>query len=197
MARKSGEDGGDRGMFLRTRGYFAKKIRVTGLEENARTVISEGKDGALRSIRPRKAELGDLKTGYTGRYADGGRARFAEMARDRRLDQAGLGQIRADHLKFRTTYAAFGVFCLLAGMASVAFSGTMVTILGGGVFALFAFVFAALAMRADYAAWQIGQRRFGGFRDYLDNRNAPPVTGSNLQAAPARQAGSRGPKAGG
>ena len=52
-------------------------------------------------------------------------------------------------------------------------AGDIIVILGGGALAIFAFVFAAIAIRSDFAAWQIRVRRFDGFKVYLDNRNEP------------------------
>ena len=40
---------------------------------------------------------------------------------------------------------------------------------GFGIF-IFSLVFAAIALRQDFVAWQIRERRFGSLKDYLEGK---------------------------
>ncbi|MEP3667729.1 MAG: hypothetical protein ABJN42_13475 [Roseibium sp.] len=189
------------GRIRRMSGHFKERVRLGNQAETSRHILSEGKNDALSAIRPNPLDARDALAGLRGRYKDGGRAQFAQMVRDAGLSDQDLEKLRQGHLKFRLTYGITFVLALAGGMLSVLFSGELITILGGGAFAVLSIVFAALAAKGDYSAWQIGQRRFGGFRDYIENRDLPPITSSTAvvlkktsSAAPVKDKKSSGYK---
>lgn len=150
--------------------YGLRRIRPPELGKGNRKVIAQGWRGALTALRPVPADKDDLRGGYAGRHTDGGRARFAELVQSRDLDDGALDRIAAGHRNASLFFGAAALLVLVFGLYSIVGASSAIMMISGIAVALFGGVFAALAIRADFARWQIISRRFGGFREYLDRR---------------------------
>lgn len=151
--------------------YGLRRIRSPELSKGNRRVIAQGWRGALAALRPMPAERDELLGGYTGRHGDGGRARFVELVESRNLDDAALEQIATGHRGANLSFGLAALLVFVFGLVSIIRASSAISITSGIAVALFGAVFAALAIRADFARWQIKSRRFGGLREYLNRRN--------------------------
>lgn len=120
--------------------------------------------------RARPVEL-DKQTAieaYEGRYADGGREKFAEAA-------AANGWMREDDLDRREKgwrlqarlYFACAPIILLCALAWMFVAPSWFAVMMLMPALLIPLAFLAVAIKADYSAWQIRERRFGGLREYF------------------------------
>lgn len=150
--------------------YGINRIQPSAVREGSRQAMSSGRLAAMQALRPTAANPAELMAGLNGRYEDGGRERFATMMSEMGLVGQDLSSVEAAHNRN---------FALLLGSTGAFMAGTVVMILfGSGSFGLmaaiiltiFALASAVNAIRADYSAWQIRQRAFGGFREYLRSR---------------------------
>lgn len=145
----------------RAAGFFARRGRVDQAFEASRRGADFLGDLADR-VRPKALD----RRGLTGRYADGGIARFQEMAAS-----LSATELERQYEGWRTQRVCFQYAALLAVLAipvAPIFFG-IGRILVIGLVALFLFA-VFRAVRADFFAWIIEQGRFGGFYDYLTTR---------------------------
>ena len=70
---------------------------------------------------------------------------------------------------FRAMCAVSGI-ALLLGAAIPLLTDDWLIMMSGLIFGLFSLVFLAVGLRHDLAAWQIRNRRFGGIREYVEDR---------------------------
>lgn len=151
--------------------YGLRRIRSPELAEKNREMIRTGWRGALAALRPMVADRGEIRGGYEGRHSDGGRARFAELVRARKLDDEQLARIARGHLRASLVFGAAAAFLFLTGLVSMVRADAAIVLSSGLAIALFAGVFAAMAIRSDFSRWQVTSRRFGGFKEYLERRS--------------------------
>ena len=145
----------------RAAGFFARRGRVDQAFEASRRGADFLGDLADR-VRPKALD----RHGLTGRYDDGGVARFQEMAAT-----MSATDLERQYKGWRTQRVCFQYAALLAVLAipvGLVFFGIS-RILVVGLVALFLFAIFR-AVRADFFAWIIEQGRFGGFYDYLTTR---------------------------
>lgn len=122
--------------------------------------------------RARLAEISreDVEAGINGRYADGGRERFRQMELAEGWT-AGELQNRERSWKMQSRLYLLGaIVALLLPVAWVLFQPgwfALMMLVPGLVVPL---ALGAVAVKADFAAWQIRERRFGGLRDYFRGR---------------------------
>lgn len=159
-----------RGILSRVRTYGVGRIRDERLFAKSRKNISGAISAIGEAVTPVSADPQDIRKGLSGRYADGGVGRFrAEMGR-RNLNGRQLDRIAAGHLRIAMIFlaAASGSFALAAWWM-LSGHGLNGFLYGLAIF-IAVLVFVALSLRHDYSAWQIRERRFGGFRDYVQGR---------------------------
>lgn len=134
--------------------------------------INRAFDGTRRGV----AFIGDLSSrlrpkwidrrGLTGRYQDGGIARFKDMTQG--MSEFELGDQYRGWLLQRACFQYAALAAVLAiplGFVFLQISKFLIFgLLGLFLFALFR------AIRADFFAWILEQGRFGGFLDYLGSR---------------------------
>ncbi|MCW3784659.1 hypothetical protein [Defluviimonas salinarum] len=147
-----------------------RKVRHPDMIENSRKNLTMAGSAVREALRPARLDREDLLAGYNGRHADGGQARFADMVRSGDLGEADIEAIRGHHLRALFIHTAGAALNLVIGFLFMLSADGLVSLLGGVTLTIFFFAFAAVAIRHDYAAWQIAVRRFGGFREYLDHR---------------------------
>lgn len=141
------------------------------LPESIRTASGETLRGgyreATKTMAPRRIGMDELRHGYMGRYADGGRARFAEMVRGQKLRAEDLDAIAAGHARsFLTFLVISGIFMAGAVMFMSLWSGALAG-LGAAILVLFALGSLVVALQADFSGYQIRMQRFCGFSEYV------------------------------
>lgn len=162
MARDKGNQSEPRkSRARRAAGFFARRGRVDKAFEASRLGADLLGDLAVR-VRPKALDT----KGLTGRYEDGGIARFQEMAH-----AMSETELTRQYEGWRMQRACFQYASLVAALAIpvglVFFGLTRIFVIG--LLALFLFSMFR-AIRADFFAWIIEQGRFGGFFDYLTTR---------------------------
>ena len=152
--------------------YAARRIAgpLTGLPGHQ--ALREACRGTGEAIRPKRLERGDLAQGYRGRYADGGRARFRAAAAQAGLDKAALDRLAACRRRHARAACAAAAVLLVAGVVLPFLAQDRAATLAGLGLGPLVLAMLAMALRSDYAAWQIGQRRFGGFAEYAGLRSS-------------------------
>lgn len=152
--------------------YAARRIAgpLTGLPGHQ--ALREACRGTGEAIRPKRLERGDLAQGYRGRHADGGRARFRAAAAQAGLDEAALDRLAASRRRHAGAACAAAAALLIAGVALPFLAQDRAATLAGLGLGPLVLAMLAMALRSDYAAWQIGQRRFGGFAEYAGLRSS-------------------------
>lgn len=158
------------GILSRIGGYGVRRVRDQRLVAKSRKNFSGAISAIGEAMTPTPLNPGEIRKGLDGRYADGGKSRFeAEMAR-RNLTKTQLDNIAFGHVRTALIFMAAAAGCFgLAAWWMLSGHGLNGFIYGLAVFVA-VLVFVAMSVRHDYSAWQIRQRRFGGFRDYLQSR---------------------------
>lgn len=158
MARNKDENEPKMSRTRRAAGFFARRGRVDKAFEASRLGADFIGDLADR-VRPRALDT----KGLTGRYEDGGIARFQEMARS--MSKSQLQRQYEGWRMQRSCFQYAGLVAVLAIPVGLIFFaiGRIFVI---GLAALFLFSMFR-AVRADFFAWIIEQGRFGGFYDYM------------------------------
>jgi len=145
----------------RAAGFFARRARIDKAFDASRRGADFLSDLAFR-LRPRRFD----RKGLSGRYDDGGVARFRDMAQS--MSKTALErQLRGWELQ-RSCFQYAALIAILMIPVGLVFWGIS-RILVVGLAALFLFAIFR-AVRADYFAWIIEQGRFGGFYDYMTSR---------------------------
>lgn len=161
MARNRDDTEPKRSRTRRAAGFFARRGGVHRAFEASRSG-AEFIGDLVGRVRPKPLD----RQGLTGRYDDGGIARFQEMARP-----MSAAQLQRQYDGWRTQRACFQyaglVAVLVIPLGLIFFGISRVFVIG--LVALFLFSMFR-AIRADFFAWIIEQRRFGGFYDYLTSR---------------------------
>ncbi|MDF1670174.1 MAG: hypothetical protein P1U83_11215 [Roseovarius sp.] len=145
----------------RAAGFFARRGRVDKAFEASKLGADFIGDLADR-VRPKALDT----KGLTGRYEDGGIARFQEMARD--MSELELERQYEGWRMQRVCFQYAALVAVLAIPVGLIFFGigriVVISLAALFLFAIFR------AVRADFFAWIIEQGRFGGFFDYLTTR---------------------------
>lgn len=161
---------GKPGVLRRFYGWGQRRLLHPALAEASHGSVRDAGATALSALKPLSIERDDLSGGYRGRYADGGVARFWEIAKELGLTEENLDVLSTFHRLQCVLNAAAGLAALCLGLG-MAFFGTLgVVRLGGVAFLIFALVFLAGFIRHDFADWQIRQRRMAGLSAYLAAR---------------------------
>ncbi len=159
-----------RPFFARVGNWGISRLRKPDLIERSARNIRGATTSALEAVRPVEFDRGDIVAGYRGRHVDGGRAHFREMVKSRGLSDGQLTQLHVRHLVLAFVFVLAAVASQIYGLYMMFTADDMLAVFGGGAVAAVFFAFMALAMRHDFAAWQIRMRRFGGFSEYLATR---------------------------
>ena len=174
--------------------YAARRIARPLIGLPGHRVLREACRGAGHAIRPKRIDRGDLVQGYRGRHADGGRARFRAAAAQAGLDEAALDCLAAIRRRHARAACAAAAVLLVAGAALPFIAQERAAALAGLGFGPLILASLATALRSDFAAWQIGQRRFGGFAEYAGQRWSGVRDGASElpEANPEEDCGSGG-----
>ena len=132
--------------------------------------LREAARGMGAAMRPKRLDRGDLAQGYRGRHADGGRARFRAIAEGSIHDDDALARLAARQRRHARAVCAATAAALIGGAALPFLAQDRTTALAGLALGPIILAMLATALRSDFAAWQIEQRRFGGFAEYVTMR---------------------------
>lgn len=156
------------GSFLARSGrYGINRVLPESIRSASGETLRDGYREAMKTMAPRRIGMDELRNGYMGRYADGGRARFIEMVRSRNLRPEDLTAIAAGHARsFLTFLVISGIFMAGAVMFMSLWSGAFAG-LGAAILVLFALGSLVVALQADFSGYQIRMQRFCGFSEYV------------------------------
>lgn len=136
-----------------------------------RTATAPAVGGAFRAMRANfstitKVERLDperISETYRGTEADGGRAKFAQMAEAQGLDEDRLDESAGAH---RVTAIIF-LLCGILFFGVSVFHVVTGAMFWGVVYFPLSLLFAALWFRNAFRAWQIRNRRFGSLSEFI------------------------------
>jgi len=159
-----------RGRTARVASYFGRRIGNTFITKVGRDALTGSASEAKAALRIDRVSRDEARGALWGRYEDGGRARFGDMAHERGLTESDLQTLEQMRLRQFHMLALIAAFALLAGGAIPFFTSDWLITFSGLVFGMFSLIFLMIGLRHDFAAWQIRQRRFGGIREYINDR---------------------------
>lgn len=148
----------------------ASRIRPKDVAGASRHILRQGARGTLESLKPQKVSRQEIMGAIAGRYGDGGRARFAEMVELRQVSDRDIEKLIASNRRAVLVFIGGAILFLAIGVGSMIAGVSLLSILGGFATSLVSFIFIAIALRADFSAWQLAERRFGGLSEYFDAR---------------------------
>jgi len=166
-----GESNGTKpGRVKRVGSYFGRRVGNPFISRVGRETLSTGAVEARGVLKPERISQQEVRGAIQGRYADGGRLRFEDLMRHNGLGADDLPRLEAMRTRqFRAMCVVSGL-SLLLGAGVPFFTDDWLIMISGLIFGLFSLVFLTVGVRHDFAAWQIRERRFGGLREYLDQR---------------------------
>ena len=179
MADEQDTDEAEQGFLKRrTKGvkrYVGRRFGNQFLKAGYSTVKSN-MAGTRKAMTPKSFDLNEFRQGIEGRYEDGGVARFMQMVKEEKIGEQELERKIRNHAWSAMIMLIAAVIFFLIGSWMMITAERGPEILFGFTTSAMVFLFGVLAMRHDYSRWQIEQRRFGGFREYL--RSGKSVQGA-------------------
>ena len=149
------------------KGYIGKRFGNRFINEVGREAMKSSVALAKETILPKKADPEEIRSGYHGRYKDGGKARFQQMVVEENLSENRLDELAYDLRNQARVVFCSGLFFLLLGVF-ISFTGESWSALRNGLgTSLASLIFIALGLRQDFCRWQVEERRFGALREYL------------------------------
>jgi len=159
-----------RGRIARIGGYFGRRIGNPFVRSVGRDTLYGGADQARSVLTPERVSRSEAEAAFRGRYEDGGRARFAQLMAQQGVPERDLARLEGMRTRQFRVMCAMSLLALGLGAAVPFFTDDWLIMISGLIFGLFSLVFLAIGLRHDFAAWQIRNRRFGGIRDYIEDR---------------------------
>jgi len=150
--------------------YFGRRVGNPFINRVGRDAISGSVDEARSVLRADRVSREEVQGAIRGRYPDGGRARFVMMAEERGLSAADLTAMERMRVTQFRMMVAVSLVSLIAGAAIPFLTDDWLISVSGLIFGLFSLLFLMIGLRHDFAAWQIRNRRFGGIREYFEDR---------------------------
>jgi hypothetical protein len=149
--------------------YLGRRFGNPFINRVGRDAVTGGAEQAKSALRITRVDKEEARGAIRGRYKDGGRARFAEMARERGLSDRDLEEMAHMRVTQFRMMVLVSLVSLIAGAAIPFFTDDWLISISGFIFGLFSLVFLMIGFRHDFAAWQIRNRRFGGIREYFED----------------------------
>ncbi len=159
-----------KGRIARMGGYFGRRVGNPFITRVGRDTLYGGASEARGVLKPEPVSREEAHGAYHGRYADGGLARFSQVMAQRGVQDRDLAELEATRLRLFRFMAGLSLLTLVLGAAIPFLTEDWLIMISGLIFGLFSLVFLAIGLRHDFAAWQIRNRRFGGIREYLEDR---------------------------
>jgi Zn-dependent protease with chaperone function len=158
------------GFLKRVGNYGSRRVLPDAMASNAKSNAKSSIAAAIDALRPNAVDPDELRSGYIGRYADGGRARFEKMVAKSGLDGGQLDMMAKHNRKLFILFLMSGLAGLAMGFYMMFTEEIMVMILSGAAVCIVGLTMIATAVRYEFICWQITNRRFGGFREFLDQK---------------------------
>ena len=165
-----------------TKRYVARRFgnRVIGIGYES---MKNGLEGTRKAMTPVAIDRKEFNQGLDGRYIDGGVARFAEMMKQQGIRKEDLPLLEKSRSRSAgIMFLSAGIFLMFGAWLMIRAENIQYVLFGFST-AFTAFIFVALALRHDYSLWQIRQRRFGGFMEYLKGVKGAKKTGTEIVSA--------------
>jgi hypothetical protein len=159
-----------KGRIARVGGYFGRRVGNPFINRVGRETLSGGVDQARSVLKPERVTREEARSAYHGRYEDGGRARFSQVMAQQGVPDRDLPVLEASRVRLFRFMAALSLLTLVMGAVIPFLTDDWLIMISGLIFGLFSLVFLAIGFRHDFAAWQIRNRRFGGIREYVEDR---------------------------
>ncbi|PTX52487.1 hypothetical protein IQ03_01260 [Gemmobacter caeni] len=150
--------------------YFGRRVGNPFINRVGRDALTGGISDAKSVLQVDRVSRDEVRGAIRGRYQDGGRARFATMAAERGLSEADLLAMERMRIAQFRMMTLVSLIALFAGSAIPFLTEDWLISVSGLIFGLFSLLFLTIGLRHDFAAWQIRNRRFGGIREYFDDR---------------------------
>lgn len=147
--------------------YGITRIRSRYSWNQSGSGLKAGVDQVREIFTPVPLDRDEVKSGYNGRYADGGRAAFQRQMDMANVDDDTLAQIAKTYSRNTVMFSAFALFFFVVGLMYIAVGGTPLSVLSGFSIVVVSLVIGSLALRQSFSGWQVRNRRFGGFREYM------------------------------
>lgn len=158
------------GFVSKVGGYLGRRVMPTASQDMAKKFGMNSMRGAAEAIKPKKYDAEEFAAGHAGRYVDRGVARFGELMRENKLSESDLAHLMKRHSLLSIVYGVIAVILMLNSLYCIAVgTGAFDFFVALASFCVF-LALSALAMRHDYASWQVKLRAFPGFRAYLNER---------------------------
>lgn len=164
------QGGAKKGRIARVGGYFGRRVGNPFINRVGRDTLYEGADQARGVLRPERVSREEARGALHGRYEDGGRARFAQVMAQQGVPDRDLKGLEENRIRLFRFMVALSGLTLALGAAIPFLTDDWLIMISGLIFGLFSLVFLAVGLRHDFAAWQIRNRRFGGIREYVEDR---------------------------
>lgn len=158
------------GRVRRVGSYFGRRVGNPFITRVGRDTLSGGAASAHGVLRPERVSPDEVRGAIRGRYPDGGRARFEEVMRESGIGPEDLPELERMRMRQFRAMCLISLLALLLGASVPLFTQDWLIRISGLIFGLFSLVFLAVGLRHDLSAWQIRHRRFGGIREYVEER---------------------------
>jgi len=150
--------------------YVGRRFGNQFINKVGRDSLTKGAQHAKHTLTPREVDPEDFRAGLEGRYADGGVARFKAVMEASGVDDESLpGLAKYRRRAGLMMFAAAGGFLFLGAWMIIGAQGFN-QVLFGFVTAFMSLLFVTIGINHDFSRWQIEQKRFGGFKEYLGTK---------------------------
>jgi hypothetical protein len=161
-------------------GYIKRRFGNEFITRVGRESVTSSYSAAKEAIQPARVSRNEIEKGLEGRYKDGGRERFSQLAKERHLSSETLDIMAQRHKTNACLIGGAAVFTLGIGTWSIFTSSGSDKLVAAALTLVISMLFGAFFMRFDFSRWQIENRRFGGFREYLQSRDFKPKRKTSL-----------------
>ena len=156
------------GFIRRIGNYGSRRVVPDSVADQAKKNATGSVRVALDALRPNHIDPDELRAGYEGRYSDGGKNRFEVMVAQNDLDEHQLDRMSEHNHKIALAFLLGGVIGLVFGFYMMFTEDMMLMIFAGAATCIVGLTLFATSLRFEYISWQIANRRFGGFREFLE-----------------------------
>lgn len=154
----------------RVTSYLGRRFGNPFINRVGRDAVTGSAEEARSALRIKRVDKEEARGAIRGRYSDGGRARFAHLAQEQGLSDRDLEEMAHMRVTQFRMMCLVSLVSLVIGAAIPFFTDDRLISVSGLIFGLFSLVFLMIGLRHDFAAWQIRNRRFGGIREYFEDR---------------------------
>lgn len=156
-------------MLNKIKSYGINKVQNAEFRKEQTAFMKMRGEKALEALRPEPLSMDDVKEAWFGRHADDGVTRFREEIAMNGWDERDLHEVHMVHRKTFQVSLLLAALCTPAALWFIMSGNSSFNLLAGLIFMIFMFAFAVKAFGADYAAFQIKNRKFCSIKTYLQD----------------------------